>query len=145
MFQSIMWREWPTERPTEWKKERWYSPQHTWGAILGSSKFSQDYCCYLVLKLCLTLLQPHGLWSTRLLCLWDFPGKNTEVRLPFSSPGDLPPSGIKPTSPALAGRFFTPEPQRKPILHKIGRIDYGIWKLFHWQWKAARFPIKGSE
>ena len=22
-------------------------------------------------------LQPHGLWLTRLLCPWDFPGKNT--------------------------------------------------------------------
>ena len=31
--------------------------------------------------------------------------------LPFPSPGDLPNSGIKPTSPALAGRFFTSEPQ----------------------------------
>ena len=24
-------------------------------------------------------LQPHGLWSTSLLCPWDFPGKNTGV------------------------------------------------------------------
>ena len=33
--------------------------------------------------------------------------------LPFPTPGDLPNSGIKPTSlasPALAGRFFTTEP-----------------------------------
>ena len=30
-------------------------------------------------------------------------------RLPFPPPGDLNP-GIKPTSPALAGRFFTTEP-----------------------------------
>ena len=33
--------------------------------------------------------------------------------LPFPSPGDLPDSGIEPTSPAppaLAGRFFTTEP-----------------------------------
>ena len=28
----------------------------------------------------------------------------------FPSPGDLPEKGIKPTSPALAGRFFTTEP-----------------------------------
>ena len=28
--------------------------------------------------------------------------------LPFPSPGDLPDSGIKPMSPALAGGFFTP-------------------------------------
>ena len=25
------------------------------------------------------LLQPHGLWSARLLCPWDSPGKNTGV------------------------------------------------------------------
>ena len=30
--------------------------------------------------------------------------------LPFPSPGDLPDPGIKPGSPALAGRFFTTSP-----------------------------------
>ena len=34
--------------------------------------------------------------------------------LPFPSPGDLPDPGIEPTSPALAGRFFTTEPPGKP-------------------------------
>ena len=37
--------------------------------------------------------------------------------LPFPSPGDLPDQGIKPASPALAGRFFTTEPPGKPILN----------------------------
>ena len=50
------------------------------------------YCCCLVAKSCPTLLQPawtaqlfcnpHGL-STRLLCPWDFPGKNTGVGCHF--------------------------------------------------------------
>ena len=31
------------------------------------------------MKLCLTLLQAHGLQPTRVLCPWDFPGKNTGV------------------------------------------------------------------
>ena len=35
--------------------------------------------------------------------------------LPFSSPGDLLSPGIKPTSPALAGGFFTTEPPAKPL------------------------------
>ena len=38
-------------------------------------------------------------------------------RLPFPTPGDLPNPGIKPlslASSALAGRFFTPVPPRKP-------------------------------
>ena len=34
--------------------------------------------------------------------------------LPFPSPGDLPDPGIKLTSPALAGRFFTTEPPGMP-------------------------------
>ena len=36
--------------------------------------------------------------------------------LPFPSPGDLPNPGIKPISPALAGKFFTTEPPGKPLL-----------------------------
>ena len=34
--------------------------------------------------------------------------------LPFPTPGDLPYSGIEPTSPELAGRFFTTVPSGKP-------------------------------
>ena len=37
--------------------------------------------------------------------------------LPFPPPGDLPNPGITPKSPALAGRFFTPEPPGKPVAH----------------------------
>ena len=37
---------------------------------------------------------------------WDGP--------PFPSPGDLSNPGINLVSPALAGRFFTAEPPRKP-------------------------------
>ena len=40
--------------------------------------------------------------------------------LPFPSPGDLPDPGIKPASPALAGRFFTTEPAGKP--KEAGRL-----------------------
>ena len=35
--------------------------------------------------------------------------------LPFPSPGDLSSPGINPTSPALAGGFFTTEPPGKPL------------------------------
>ena len=37
-----------------------------------------------------------------------------EYWLPFPSSGDLPNPGIKSTSPALAGGFFTTEPPAKP-------------------------------
>ena len=43
-----------------------------------------------------------------------FPRQEYWNALPFPSPGDLPNPGIKPTSPALAGRFFTAESPGKP-------------------------------
>ena len=39
--------------------------------------------------------------------------------LPFPSPEDLPNLGIKLTSPALAGGFFTAEPQGKLITFRV--------------------------
>ena len=47
------------------------------------------------------------------LSMW-FPRQESWSELPFPSPGDLPNPGIQPTSPALAGRFFTTEPLGKP-------------------------------
>ena len=45
----------------------------------------------------------HGIFQARIL-----------EGLPFPSPGHHPNSGIKPMSPALAGKFFTTEPPEKP-------------------------------
>ena len=67
------------------------------------------YCCCLVIKSCPTLLQLHELWLARLICPWDFPGKDTEVGCHFLLQGHLPDPGIKPASSALAGGFFTTE------------------------------------
>ena len=48
-------------------------------------------------------------------------GKTIWSGLPFPSPGDLPDPGIQLASPALAGRFFTAEPPRKPpLLSRVG-------------------------
>jgi len=44
----------------------------------------------------------------------EFPRQKHWNGLPFSSPGDLPDPEIKPTSPALAGKFFTTETPGKP-------------------------------
>ena len=44
--------------------------------------------------------------------------------LPFPLPGDIPDPGIKSTSLALAGRFFTIEPPGKPSLaHRTCSIE----------------------
>ena len=43
----------------------------------------------------------------------DFSRQEYWSGLPFPSPRDLPDPGIEPTSPTLAGRFFTSEPPEK--------------------------------
>ena len=58
-------------------------------------------------------LWPHRLFYARLLSM-GCPRQEHWNRLPGSLPGDLPDSGIKPASPALADTFFTTEPPGKP-------------------------------
>ena len=53
---------------------------------------------------------PHGLYPTRFLHPWDFPGNG----LPFPSLGDLPNPGIKPGSPTLQADALLFEPPGKP-------------------------------
>ena len=84
-----------------------------WAAIYGvaqsrtqlkqlSSK--DDFVC--VCSVASDSLQPYRLYQVRLLCPWDFPGKNTGVGCPFPTPGESSP-GIEPMSLALACGFFT--------------------------------------
>ena len=80
------------------------------------------HCCS-VIQSCLTFLQSSGLYPARLLCPWDFPGKNTGGDCHFlcpGHPGNLPEPGIESASPVLAGRFFTTEPPGKPLVHSTG-------------------------
>ena len=61
------------------------------------------------------------LWTVagRLLCLWDFPGKNIGVGCNFLLQGIFPTQGanppLLPVSSALEGGFFTLEPPGKPL------------------------------
>ena len=74
------------------------------------------YCCCLVAKLCLILLQPWTVASQAPLSM-GFPRQEYWSWLPCPPPGDLPDPGIKsvsPMSPALEGRLFTTEPLKKP-------------------------------
>ena len=65
------------------------------------------FVCCLVIKLCPTLF----VISWTIACLaplsMGFPRKEYWSELPFPFPGDLPNAGIKITSPALAGGYFT--------------------------------------
>ena len=51
----------------------------------------------------------------RLLCPWDFPGKNTGVACHFLLLGNLLNPGIEPTYFALPGGYFTTEPPGKLV------------------------------
>ena len=65
----------------------------------------------LVAKSCLTLVS----LPARLLCPWDFPGKNTRMGCHFLLQGNLPNLGVEPGSLALACGFFATEPPGKPF------------------------------
>ena len=60
-------------------------------------------------------VQPHELGAHQAPLFMGFPRQEYWSGLPFPSPGDLPDPGIEPTSPNLAGVFFTTEPLGKPI------------------------------
>ena len=75
-------------------------------------------------------LQSYRLHPTRLLCPWDYPGKNTGVGGHFFLQGFFPTQASKPASPAspvLAGGFFITEP-----------LGNGAQGLGFWRWQE--FP-----
>ena len=55
----------------------------------------------------------------------DSPGKNIGVGCHFLLQGIFPTQGSNPVSPALAGRFFTTEPPRKPTQKYSERLKQG--------------------
>ena len=62
--------------------KKWRNPKKLWS--LGNS------CFYLVAKSYPTLLWPHRLKPSRLLCPWGFPGKHNWVGCPLPDPGIKP-------------------------------------------------------
>ena len=80
--------------------------------------------CAKSLQLCLTLCDPMD--STRLLCPWNFPGKNTGV-VAMPDPGMEP---VSLPSPAPAGGFFTAEILGKPA----AALDLKLTQL-HNRWR----------
>ena len=72
-------------------------------------------CCVLSCSVVSDSLWPHGLQPIRLLCSCGFSKQEYWSGLPFPSPGNLPDPWTEPTSPDLAGGFFTTVPPGKPI------------------------------
>ena len=101
----------PPNRSVTWSRPC-YSPQLT--SLLFSSLEAGVCCCScLVPKLCPSLYDPMNCSPPAPLSL-GFPRQKYWSGSPFPSPGDLPDPGIEPTSPAMAGSFFTTEPQGSP-------------------------------
>ena len=73
-------------------------------------------CSVLMLSHVQLFCDPHGLQPTRLLCPWNFPGKNNGVGCHLLLQGTLPPPRIEflsLASPALGGGIFV-------LLHHLG-------------------------
>ena len=62
-------------------------------------------------------LWPLGLYLTRLLCPWNFPGKNTGVGCHVLLRGSSQPRD-RTWVFCITGRFFTTEPSGKPLLYE---------------------------
>ena len=56
-------------------------------------------CTRSVIQSCPALCNPRELQPARFLCLWDFPGKNTEVGYPALLQGICPSQGWNPHLP----------------------------------------------
>ena len=72
-----------------------------------------NHCCVWLFETPWTTACQASL-SSRLLCPWNLPGKNTAVGKPFPSPRDLPDLGIEPRSPAWQTDSWPSEPIEKP-------------------------------
>ena len=84
-----------------------------------------NFCCCSVAQLCLTLLQPHVLWSTRLLCPWNFPGKNTGVVCHFIFQGIFPTQGSNPRLLCLLHW----QVDSLPLRHQGSHMNSGVTQL----------------
>ena len=73
------------------------------------------YYFVIVTRLCPPLLQPCGLWPTRLLCPWNSLGKNTGVGCHSFLPGIFPTLELNP------------------------RLLLGRWILYHWATRKALY------
>ena len=84
--------------------------------------YMTTFCCCLVTKSRLTLLWPYGLKTSRVLCLWDFPGKNTGVGCYFLLQGIFPTQGLNPS-------LLHWQADCLPLSHQCESIKYYIeWK-----------------
>ena len=86
-----------------------------WSWAEPSESFCMDLCCT---ESYLTLLWPHELQPTRLLCHWNFPGMNTGVVCHFLLQGILPTHGLN----LNLSRLLHWQADSLPLYH-LGNLD----------------------
>ena len=103
-----------------------YIDWHTYNFMMDYFAFDNDfhvYLCFINTLTCVCMLSYFShvqFFATPLTAACPAPLSMEFSRqeywngLPFPIPGDLLDLGIEPTSPALAGGFFTTEPPGKP-------------------------------
>ena len=106
----------------------------------------------LVAQLCPTPLQPHGLWPARLLCPWDFLGKNTGVCCHFLLQGPFLTQGLNTqTHVSCIGRqilygWATREAPKRytRLTHSItGDVDFDhVFKVVSVRFLHGRFKCQ---
>ena len=107
------------------------------------------FCCYLVTKLCLTILWPHGLWPARLLCPCDFPGKNTGVGCHFLLHRIFPTQGSHP-SLLHCRQILYHWPTREVLRFQLDESTSMRWKhsprknTFPWNLIAGAHAVQSS-
>ena len=102
-----------------------YIDWHTYNFMMDYFAFDNDFHVHLFYKHINACVHAQSLESCPTLCTpltaaclaplsMEFSRQEYQNGLPFPIPGDLLDLGIEPTSPALAGGFFTTEPPGKP-------------------------------
>ena len=99
-----------------WKKRRYTSTDASIKKLWKAH--AMEYCfCYFVTKLYVILLRPQGLQLTRMLCPWDFPGKNTGVCCHFLLQGVFLTQREK-------SRFLHWQADYLPLTHEGNPVEY---------------------
>ena len=68
-------------------------------------------------------LQPHGLQPTRLLCPWDFPGKNTGLGCHFLLQKIFPVLGLNPCLPCCRQTLYYLSHQKSHLMRRTDSLE----------------------
>ena len=96
------------------------------------------------LSVLLDSLRPHGLWSARVLCPWDFLGKNSGVGCHSLLQGIFPTQGLKPGLPHCRQILYHLNHQERPAvdLSLSHHLKHGVYQPVSW---PSRCPTRETK